>query len=711
MRPLDLGPPLRAIWRQRRLVAAIALLTMLAAMAVGLARPRSFEATTRLMLDPRGIAVVDRDPSPRSTSTDQSQTVVESEARLLASDVVLRQVIRKLALGSDPEFNGTQRYAWSPVTDAMERGKTATMSMLGVADQPADPELVTLRNVQRAVRARREPQSFVVELIVATQQGEKSARIANAIAAAYLDTRFSTQSTATQRASDTMSGRLGELRRAVEEAEARVEAYKREHDIVGASGRLVNEQQLSELNTQLVNARAEAQRAQTRLDQFRRLKQTGVDPESIDEALRSEIVLRLRTQFAALRQREASLGTTLLPNHPRMREVRQELADVRRSIQQEVARLADAAQFDLERARNNEKQLEKGLADLKALATSTSGKLVKLRELEQEAAATKQVYATFLVRSRELDETRRVDTSFVVPLATAVPPRAPSGLPLGLTLLAGLVSGVGLGAGAALLRDRREPRVRDRDHVEALVGQGRVVVVPELAGAMSEPGRDRGSRDVRDGADQKLRLPSFVLSDPTCAASRAVMRLGANIIDSSQRGEGGVALVTSTGTGEGKSTISVNLALAAAKAGAKVLLVDGDADQRSISDLIGAGANVGFAELAQGTHTADQAIVEVPPLGIDLLTAGRPGKAAPIKASRSLASEVAKLGQTYDLVVVDGGLLPSGRLLPAWARVADEVVVVARIDQTERNALADGIAQLESWSARHVSVALLSDAL
>ena len=709
-RPLDLGPALRAVWRHRGLVALVTLLVTLLALAVGLMRPRAFEATTRLMMDPRGIAVIDRDPAPRAPTTDQSQSVVESEMRLLSSDVVLRQVMQKLALGADPEFNGSKRYAWSPLLDVVDGAKDAMRRMLGAPEEPADPELVTLRNVQRVVKARREPQSYVIELTVASEQGEKSARIANTIAATYLDTRFSTQSTATQRASDTMTGRLGELRRAVEAAEDKIERYKREHDIVGASGRLVNEQQLSELNTQLVNARAEAQRAQTRLDQIRRVKQTGVDPESIDEALRSEIILRLRTQYAAIKRREASLGSTLLANHPLMKEVRQELADARRSIQQEVARLAEAAQFDLERARNNEQQLEKSLAGLKQLAKETNEKLVKLRELEQEAAAAKQIYASFLVRSRELDETRRVDTSFVVPLATAVPPRSPAGLPLGLTLVAGLVSGLGLGAGAALLRDRRDRLVRGVDHVEPVVGAGRVLVVPGIAQALADA-EGRASRRKRGGADDggSPQLPSFVLADPKAAASRAVMRLGAAILDGSSRSDGVVVLVTAAGNGEGKSTIAVNLALAAAQAGAKVLLIDGDGDARAISDLIDAGANVGLAELVAGTHAAEQTVLPVVPLGIDLLTAGKPGVSVPVRAGRALANVVARLAQPYDLVVVDGGLLPHGRHLPSWGRLADEVVLVARVGQTEREALAEGVAALEAWPARQLRVALLSD--
>ena len=712
-RPLDLRPQIAAVTRNWRLVATIAALVTLLALVAGMMRPRTYEATTRLMIDPRGLSVVDREATPRTNAPDQSQSVVESELRMLTSDVVLRPVMRRLDLATDPEFNGSKRYAWSPVLDTIEWIKELGRRAMGLAEPPeGDAELSILRNFQRSVRARREPQSFVIDLMVGTEQADKSARIANTIASTYLETRFTTQASATGRASDTMTGRLGELRGRVEEAEGRVERYKRDNDIVGASGRLVNEQQLSELNTQLVNARAETQKAQTRVEQFKRIKQSGIDPESIDEALRSDIIVRLRTQYAAVKRREASLGTTLLPNHPLMKEVRQELADARRSIQQEVNRLAEAANFDLERARSNEQQLERSLTGLKTLAGTTNEKLVKLRELEQEAAAAKQVYANFLVRSRELDEARRVDTSYVVPLSTAVPPRFPVGIPLSMLVAAGLLSGLGLGIGAALLRDRRDALVRGVDQVERIARTDRVAFVPGLEAAMGGKPAAGPRRPPRIGVGQSSepgQLPSFVTADPRATASRAVMRLCAELMGSVQRNETSVTLVTASGGGEGKSTLAVNLALAAAQAGARVLLVDGDSEARVLSDLIGAGANIGLAEITQGTHGPEQAILPVVPLGIDLLTAGRPGAAVPLRASRNLASTVARMAQPYDLVVVDGGVLPQGRLLPAWARLADDVLLVVRVGRTEKAALAEALATLEAYPARNVRPVLLSD--
>lgn len=690
---LDLRPYLRAVYRQRRLVAAAAIAAVVLALGYGLMRSRTWDASTRLLIDPRGLQVMDKDITPRASSADQGQAIVESEMRMLSSDVVLRAVIDRLKLDQDSEFNGTARTLLSPATDAVSLVKDMGRWLLG---RPApDQALPTLGNLQRAVKVKREPQSFVVDLGVRTEDGQKSARIANAISEAYLETRFTTQSTATQRASETMGGRLGDLRRQVEIAEENVERFKRENDIVGVSGRLVNEQQLTELNTQLVNARAETQKVTGRLDQIRRIRQSGLDPEGIDEVLRSEIVVRLRTQYASLKRREASLGTSLLPSHPQIKEVRREIAETRQSIAQEVARVADAAQLDLERARSNEQQLERSLTSLKNLAGSTNEKLVRLRELEREVEAARQVYATFLMRSRELGEQRRVDTSHVVTLATAIPPVSPTGVPLLFLGLAGLAAGLGLGVGGALLRDHMDEALHDIGQVEAITGE-RGTLVPGIGGS-------RSAADARRAGP----LPSFVTTHPTSPASLAMRRLATDLIASAS-GETAIAVVTAAAPGEGKSTVAVNLALAAASGGSRVLLIDGDVDGRTLTDLIGSARRPGLSEVLLGTQVPEFAILPILPLGLDVLLAGSAGTRLPARAGRSLPAAMSRIARTYDLIVVDAGTLPHDRMLPSWARLADATLLVLRAGESTKPAAKDAVGILQTYPSQRVHGVLLS---
>jgi uncharacterized protein involved in exopolysaccharide biosynthesis/Mrp family chromosome partitioning ATPase len=694
---LDLAGTFACLRRHKGLIATTALATTAALLAILLMIPRSYDAGTRLLIDPRGLQVMDKDVTPRSGTTDQIVSVVESEMRIVTSDRVLQAVIERLKLGDDPEFNGTKRYAWSPATDAIDAMRTGVRRMLAMPVEPDRPDLVTLRAVQKAARIRREPQSFVVDLIVRSESAARSTAIADAIAAQYIETRASTQSTATQRASDAMTGRLDELRRRLEEAEARAEAFKRENEIIVASGRLVGEQQLSELNTQLVAARAETARAAVRLEQIQQIRRTGADPDSIPEALQSETIVRLKTQNAAIRRREASLLATLLPSHPLMRQVRQELADARRQIAEEVGRIAEAARLDVERTRNNERTLDRSLADLKAVASTTSEKLVRLRELEREVEASRALYTAFLQRGRELAEQRRLDTSLAAVLSPAVPPKHPIGMPLSVLLPAGLLAGLVLGSGLALLRDRRDPVLRGADQLARIGTCGKVSLIPGLADVL--PAERRLGRWLRRSGSEARGtelIPSFVATEPDSRAALAIVRLVDDIATTAGRAEGTTVLVTATAPLEGKSTVAVNMALAAARGGDKVLLVDGDLERRTLTVAIDAAGHQGLSDVIAGKEEMSRVVLNVPTLNVDMLPAGQSTVRLAGHANRVVERAMRELAAPYDVVVIDGGLLPHGRLLTAWAAVATETAVVTRAGLSDKAAVSEAMAAAQA---------------
>src|SRR5690606_23982708 len=141
-----------------------------------------------------------------------------------------------------------------------------------------------------------------------------------------------------------------------------------------------------------------------------------------------------------VRQREAALGSQLLASHPSMRQVRQEAASAERQLKDELQRMQQMAQLELDRALGNEHKLEARLKESKTVSSETNERLVKLRELEREAEARRSVYSAFLLRSRELAEQQRVDTSMVTVISPPVPPRRHNGPPFVLYGLAGLIA-------------------------------------------------------------------------------------------------------------------------------------------------------------------------------------------------------------------------------------------------------------------------------
>jgi hypothetical protein len=193
----------------------------------------------------------------------------------------LRRVVESEQLTADPEFGASTSSLISVLRSL-------------VASSSSDAGLAALRQLQHKVAAKRGERTYVVELMVDTTDPEKSARLANAIAQAYLDEQTAARADAARRATDSMSARLSELRERVRQAEEQVERYKKEHNIVNASGRLVDDQQLTDLNNQLTTATARAAEAKARYEQIVRLQRSGADPGAIAEAVQSTTIGRLR---------------------------------------------------------------------------------------------------------------------------------------------------------------------------------------------------------------------------------------------------------------------------------------------------------------------------------------------------------------------------------------------------------------------------------
>src|SRR5450631_3275045 len=443
------------LWRRRGwiLVGVAAALTL--NLVAELTFTPRYRAVSQILIGPVDLRGVDKSVMPPAQTADANVIEVESETRVLTSDKVLHRVVETERLVSDPEFNASASSA---------SGKLVAMlrEIVGLKSKPVpagDAAFGALRQLQRDVTAKRTERTYVVDLTVETSNANKSARLANAVIQAYFAEQSAAHSEAARRVTESLTSRLTELRERVRHAEEEVERYKSEQGIVGASGRLVDEQQLTELNIQLTSAQARTAEARARYEQVQRLHGRGADRGSTNEAVQSTTVGLLREQYAAIAQREANLAAQLGPQHPYVTEARAQVRNAERLVTEEVGRVADASHSDYERALANEEALTSNLQALKQRAIATGLAFVKLRELEREVEASRAVYESFLGRARETREQERLDTVNVRVLSDAQPPLDRSWPPRRLLLLmaalaAGLLAGGGLAYAAEQL-DRK----------------------------------------------------------------------------------------------------------------------------------------------------------------------------------------------------------------------------------------------------------------
>ncbi|WP_342737875.1 exopolysaccharide transport family protein [Bradyrhizobium sp. B117] len=693
------------LWRRKVAIAAAALLGATLAVAVGKSITPRYTATAQLYVDPRELQLVDRELTPRAQDVSGMSMVVESQARLITSNSVLLQVIQQAGLDKDPEFGGSD-------------GKSLMSSLLGLIGlQPRAPSAADSREVQlgalealnKHITIRKTEKSFIVDIEVWSTDPAKAAMLANTLTNAYLTESRNSQASAARRATNDLSGRLKELRDRLRNAETTLATYKAQNNFVGTQDALISDQQLSASNQRLSAARAATMDAQARLDQIEASRRTAADAGAIPEALQSPTIANLRAQYADARKKYAEQAGELGPRHPALRQTEKQVEDLKRTINEEIDRFAQSAKNDLTRARDYEASLNRALEAQKRQSVQLSQAAVRLRELEREADASRDVYQSFLKRSRETEEQETLNTSAARVIGEATVPQRRS-FPPGMTLFAmigfifGAIAASGrfvaaefllAGAAAPVPTPARPQRTPAPDTARAPqvartpepappqpVPQAPEVAhaLPELAAPPLQPAMAEkpliekpliarfqeadvihtlGAILASGGGVDVTRLgwPTLRPGFPLTSLLNAWRDMRAAAV----RRAGGKAMpvIALVGAGEttGRSVTALNFALAAARDGVRVLMIDADHLAHSLSNKVNRNGKSEPSRLGWLSNGSKAAREIKTVNGISVLPAaeGDAGKAA--EAIRKAIAQARSAGG-YDLVILDGPVTP-----------------------------------------------------
>ncbi|MBX9774384.1 MAG: GumC family protein [Xanthobacteraceae bacterium] len=440
------------VWSRKRTVALGVVACMLAALLFGVFAPARYTATVQVLVDPNDLRVVDNVLRGQNQLTETHITQVENQVRVLLSNNVAKRVVERLNLDRDPDFVGGAS-GLDP--------RAVLRALFGGARDRSDPAIEALTALKKRIQSRRVDRTYVVDASVWAHSPQRAVELANALLESFMEEQSAGRAEAARRASTSLNARLAELRERVQQAEQRVEDYKKANNLLSSSGTLVNERQLTELNSQLILARSRSAEAKARYDKIAEAQRNRADPGAIGEAVGSATITALRTQLAEIARKEGEINATLGGRHPAVIEIASQAARIRRMIEEEVARIAEAARNDMERAQANEASLAASLERLKDELEGTNSASVKLRELERDVQAGRSVYESFLVRTREVSEQERLDTTNIRVIASPDLPENRSFPPRTLILLAGsAVLGGMLGVALAFFgawRDRRRP--------------------------------------------------------------------------------------------------------------------------------------------------------------------------------------------------------------------------------------------------------------
>jgi succinoglycan biosynthesis transport protein ExoP len=648
---LDLRALGQALLRKRGwIIIPTVLAAVLSIAAVNLVTPR-YKSEARILIDGRENVFLRPNGERNEERYALDAEAVTSQVQLLLSRDLAREIIKKNKLAERPEFD--------PVLQGLSPAKSL-LALFGIGRDPFSltPEERVLDAYYERFTAYAVDKSRVIVIEFQSRDPELAARVANSIAEGYLVLQQGARQEQAKSAGQWLSGEIDNLRKKVAEAESRVEDFRSKSSLfVGTNNTTLSNQQMGELNTQLNNARALKSDAESKARLIREMLQSG-KPIEASEVLNSELTRRLSEQRVTLRAQLAEQSSTLLDNHPRIKELKAQLADLDRQLREEASKVSRSLDNDSRIASGRVEGLSTSLEQLKKQATSTNGQDVQLRALEREAKAQRDLLESYLAKYREANTRENIDAApadgRIISRATVSnTPAYPKKLPIVLiATLATLMLSAGAIATGELLR-MTAPRA-----VAAFVSSPAPVRAPRAAPAAAA------------AAEPEPELePAPVFREPRSdipAEFTEVEKLADDL-----RGAGQAARkVTILGTASGESITLTALTLARLMARhARVVVVDLAASP-AISAVSVDPSAPGLAELMLGEASFSQVITKDRLSRAHLVSAGRPGSDRALLQSPRLTLAIDALLRVYDHVLLDAGTasdLPA-ELLTAQAR-------------------------------------------
>ncbi|WP_407154468.1 GumC family protein [Bradyrhizobium sp. STM 3557] len=619
----------RALVRKRGFIIVPTLLALALSMTgVNFITPR-YKSEARILIDGRENVFLRPNGERNEERTALDPEAVASQVQLVLSRDLAREIIKKNKLAELPEFD--------PVLRGISQLKSLA-ALLGVVRDPLSmtPEERVMDAYYERLTVYAVDKSRVIVVEFQSQDPDLAAQVANSIADGYLVLQQNARQAQAKSASNWLAGEIENLRKKVAEAESRAEDFRSKSSLfVGTNNTTLSNQQMGEINTQLNNARALKSDAETKARLIREMIQGG-QPIEASEVLNSELMRRLWEQRVTLRAQLAEQSSTLLDNHPRIKELKAQLADLERQIRDEAGKISRSLDNDARIAGGRVDALSASLDQLKKQASSANGQDVQLRALEREAKAQRDLLETYLAKYGEANTRESLDIApaegrIISRAVVSNTPAYPKKLPIVLiATLATLMLTSGVVVTGELLR----------------------VTAPDVAAIVPAPARNGAPTPRVEPGLTPVAPPAAPPPEPATRQAGEIEQLAGELLAAGS----GARKVTVLGTAAGDDITRTALGLARTMAReARVVLVDLAGAPLALAAVSSDPMAPGLVELMLGEASFAGIITRDQRSRLHLVGAGRPGSDRSQLQSPRLMLALDALQRAYDHVLLDAG--------------------------------------------------------
>ena len=554
-----------------------------------------------------------KDSGPVVDYYDQSD--LDTEVRILQSDLLALQVIRQLNLDKRPEFGGHPD----------EKQPNLVASPLQTDSNRASALLGAFRSHLRVALI---PNTRIIEIHYSSPDPQLAATAVNTLASTYVEQNFKTKFESTMQASDWLSKQLVDLQMKVETSQEKLVRYQREHEILGTDDKQnITTEKLDELNKEMTQAESD------RMQKEAVYRQTqSSDPEVIAAAISadpvgggggssSRLLDKLREQQATIGIQAAELSSQFGPSYPKVVQLNNQLKEIDRQLQSETNKAVDHLRGEYQAALQRENMLRESFEKQKQEANKLNESAIEYQLLKRDVDSNRTLYEGLLEKLKEAGVTAGLRSNNFRIINAARVPTAPSepNIPRNLTfaLVLGVISGVGL----AFLLENMDNTVRTPEQAQAISALPSLGMIP--LGSKANSRGLAGARLALTSSKEAVELVTQVRPQSQMAESYRALRT--SLLLSNLGAPPKVIMVTSARPQEGKTTTSINTAIVLAQKGVRVLLIDADLRRPSVHKTLGMGPRSGLSNVLTGSATLEQTITTSPVLPtLFILPAGSP---------------------------------------------------------------------------------------
>jgi len=655
--------------RHRRTLAMCAVAGLFAAILISLMQTRIYRVRTSLEF--QGTSFLEtKGSADSSASYSTPEAYMETQVKLLQSESLLEHVIDKLKLQQQ------RPTGWRALTSRL----------------PEKDELI--RKIQRDLTVRTSGNSRLMEVLYESPDPKGAADFANTLVSEFIELSQEARWKSAEGTAEWLTNHLNIMKVQLEQSEAQLQDYARTSGLTFTSEKEnLAENRLKELQDELSKAQADRIANQAR---FEAAKTKPAD--SLPEMLEDPTMREYRQKLTELQRQYAELSATLTPEHYKVQRVEAQINELKFAMLNERSNVLRRIGNEYTAALRREKLLSQAHSEQQKIVADQSEKAIHYDTLKRDVDSNRRLYEVMLQRVKETSLAAAMRDSNVLVVDRAKPPLLPYRPSLPMNSAIGLFSGVLLGFGFVLLRERVDRRISAPGDAQVYLDLPELGVIPLDEAAVSrqisnglQPHRSASSVSPESSLKSPLgdcpelatwkRKPSMLAE---CARTTLT-----SILLPSENGDGlRVIVLTSPCPGDGKTTVACNLSIAVAEIGRKVLLIDGDLRRPRLHKVFGVAntwglSDVLWADTPLETVPISHVVCESEVSGLCLLPGGSCGVTPwNLFYSPRMSRLLKRLRAEFDMIMIDAPPiihLADARVL---GRLADGVILVVRAGQT-----------------------------